>query len=324
MWAPQARGNAMVFYSFAVGGGTMIGPVIGGAICQSYLRWRWTEYIAAIYMFTIVVLDVLILDESSAPILLTVKARKLRRDSGNWALHAKHEEWNVSMGELAHKFGLRPIQMLLTPIVFLVALYASFVFGILYLTLAAFPIEFQEVRGWGQVTGALPYLAVLFGVACGGPVNVLNARYYGRCMAKNGGKAVPEARLMPMMLGSIAFPIGLFIFGWTSSPHIHWFCPVLGCWFLGLGFATIFQQATNYLIDAFTVYAASAVAAITFLRSVFAAAFPLFATPMFHNMGVPWASSVLGFVAIALMPIPFLFHIFGARLRTKDKFHMSS
>ena len=78
-------------------------------------------------------LDVLILDESYPPFLLVVKARRLRHETGNWALHASHEEWDVSVKELAHKFLMRPFRLLATPICFLVALYASFVYGILYL-----------------------------------------------------------------------------------------------------------------------------------------------------------------------------------------------
>lgn len=93
---------------------------------------------------------------------------------------------------------------------------------------------------------------------------------------------------------------------------------------MGLGFFTIFQAALNYLIDTFQSVAASAVAANTFLRSVFAGCFPLFATAMFRNLGVPWASSVLGFFAIALIPIPYLFYIFGPRIRAKGKWSRAS
>jgi hypothetical protein len=89
---------------------------------------------------------------------------------------------------------------------------------------------------------------------------------------------------------------------------------------MGFGFSTIFQAALNYLIDTFQKFSASAVAATTFLRSVFSAAFPLFVNPMFHNLGIPWASSILGFIAAALIPIPYLFYIYGPMIRKKGKF----
>ena len=78
-------------------------------------------------------LDVVVLDESYPPVLLLTKARRLRHETGNWALHARHEEWDVSLKELANKFLMRPFRLLATPICLLVAVYASFCYGILYL-----------------------------------------------------------------------------------------------------------------------------------------------------------------------------------------------
>ena len=123
-----------------------------------------------------------------------------------------------------------------------------------------------------------------------------------------------------MMGGSFAFSAGMFIFGWTSFPHIHWIAPCIGLVLMGIGFFTIFQSALNYLIDTFQRYSASAIAANTFLRSLFAAVFPLFVHPMFRNLGVPWASSLLGFISVAMIPIPFLFYIYGPRIRKRGKF----
>jgi len=89
--------------------------------------------ITGIMMIFFLTLDILILDETYAPVLLVSKARRLRHETGNWALHAKHEEWDVGFKELANKFLLTPFRLLATPIAFLIALYASFVYGILYL-----------------------------------------------------------------------------------------------------------------------------------------------------------------------------------------------
>lgn len=138
---------------------------------------------------------------------------------------------------------------------------------------------------------------------------IRNNTFYTQKFEKNDNKPVPEARLPPMMGGSILFAAGLFIFGWTSNKDIFWFAPCVGLFCMGIGFFTIFQAALNYLIDTFQKYAASAVAANTFLRSVFAAVFPLFVNPMFHNLGIPWASSILGFIAVLLIPIPYCFYI---------------
>jgi len=90
--------------------------------------------------------------------------------------------------------------------------------------------------------------------------------------------------------------------------------------FIGAGFYIIFQQCVNFLIDTYGPYAASAVVANTVLRSILAASFPLVAKPMFHNLGVGPAMSILGAVACIAIPVPFLFMRYGVKLRRKSKF----
>ena len=126
----------------------------------------------------------------------------------------QHEEWDVSLREIAIKYLVRPLQLLCTPICFLVALYASFVYGILYANLSAFPIAYQEIRGWGPVVGGTPFLALLVGIFVGAGANILNNMYYFHRMQQNDGRPVPEARLPPMMIGGVVFTAGLFIWAW--------------------------------------------------------------------------------------------------------------
>lgn len=122
IWSAEVRGVALIGYAMAVVGGPTLGPIIGGAIIVTGTGWRWTQYVTGIGMMFMVVLDITILDESYAPVLLVKKARALRYESGNWALHAPHEEWNVTLSELGHKYLVRPFQLLATPICFLMAL----------------------------------------------------------------------------------------------------------------------------------------------------------------------------------------------------------
>jgi hypothetical protein len=212
----------------------------------------------------------------------------------------------------------------MTPICFLVALYASFCYGILYMELGGIPIIFGEIRGWSAVSATLPFLGILVGAIIGCSINAYNQLLYNKVYHAAGNRAVPEARLPPMMLGSVLFSAGQFITGWTADPRYPWIAPVIGLVLLGTGFFTIFQAALNYLVDTFTLYAASAVAANTFLRSVFAGAFPLVVTPMYHNIGVGPASSITGGFAALLIPVPFVFYIYGKRIRKRSKWSRGS
>lgn len=288
------------------------------------LGWRWTEHLTGILQAVVLAVAVTLIDESYPPRLLVSKSQRLRHETGNWALHARFEEWDVSISELAHKFLLRPVQLLCTPICFLVALYASFCYGILYMQLGAIPIIFGELRGWGKLAATLPFLSLIVGAIIGCLINIYNQMVYNKAYHAAGNRAVPERRLPPMMLGSVLFSCGQFVVGWTADPSIHWIAPCVGLVMLGTGFFTIFQAALNYLVDTFQAYAASAIAANTFLRSCFAGAFPLVVGPMFHGIGVGPGSSITGGFAALLIPVPFIFFVFGKRIRARSKWSKAS
>ena len=87
-------------------------PVIGSAVSESYLTWRWTEYLCVIMTSTILVMDYFFLPETSANEILTKKARRLRLETGRWSLHSKHEETDHSISAFLHKMLFLPLQML--------------------------------------------------------------------------------------------------------------------------------------------------------------------------------------------------------------------
>lgn len=266
-------------------------------------------------------LCVLFLEETYPPVILVAKAAHLRRITKNWGIHAKQEEIEVDFMELVKKNFGRPIKMLFAePIIFLISMYTAFVYGLLYLLLTAYPIVYQEMRGWNGGVGALPYIGMVTGMFMGGALVIAFQPWTNRRTAANGGIPRPEDRLPPCIIGSIFFPIGIFWFAWAGNyPEIHWIIPTLAGIPLGLGLITVFLQSLNYLIDAYLMFAASAIAANTLLRSVFAAGFPLFSRQMFARLGVDWAGSLLGFLAIGMIPIPICFFIYGERIRGKSK-----
>lgn len=193
------------------------------------------------------------------------------------------------------------------------------VYSIVYLNLGAFPILFQEVRGWDKITSSLPFLALMVGIAIGGVCNFMSQKFYLRKVSENDGRAVPEARLPPMMMGSVSLTVGLFLIGNCAHTRFPWIIPVLAAVFMGFGFFTIFQAALNYLVDTFMTYAASAVAGNTFCRCIVASIFPPLVSRIYIRLGVVWASNMLGFIALAMVPIPWVFYWLGPRIRTRSR-----
>lgn len=243
LWDPVNRGIAIAVFAASTFIGPSLSPVIGGFITMSYLGWRWTQWITLIMAALFGSIGFFVIPESYAPVLLAQRAKKLRYETKNWALHAKSEEQPVGLKVIVDKYLLRPFKMMfLEPILVVVTLYMSVIYGILYLFFSAFPIAFQEYRGWNAGVGALPFLGLIVGVACGAGLITYTSKTQFKDALEREGHVVPEARLVPMMVGAFVFPAGLFWFGWTSDPDITWVPQVISCAFIGMGVLLIFLQ----------------------------------------------------------------------------------
>ncbi|KAF1988061.1 MFS general substrate transporter [Aulographum hederae CBS 113979] len=322
MWDPVNRGIAVSSFSCATFIGPVTGPIIGGfTVMNPNLGWRWTAWFTLIMAAALGIAALIIVPETYAPIILHRRATKIRYETKNWAIRSRHDEHQIDMNTICMKYMIRPFAMLATePILLLVTLYMSLVYGILYLFFEAYPIAFQEARGWSPGVGALPFISLVIGVFAGAGIIAWTSKTRFARLLKERGHVVPEERLLPMILGAAVFPAGLFWFAWTSNPHINWVPQVLSGGLIGMGILLIFLQGLNYIIDVYLINANSAIAANTFMRSFVAGGFPMFATGMFHNLGIPWATSLLGFLSLALFPVPILFYIYGERIRKSSKY----
>ena len=199
-------------------------------------------------------------------------------------------------------------------------LYISLIYGIMYLQFYSVPYSFMSNRHWSPTTATLPFISMLLGVFAGCAfLTIYTEKYYKpRLVARK--KVLPEDRLPPVMLGGILLPLGLFWFAWTSENSVSWVAQVFSLFAVGAGILFIFSCGVVFLVDVYLPSAASALAANTCVRSFVAAGLPLAAPKMFQTLGVAWATSILGFLCVALMPAPFLFYHYGERLRKNSRF----
>ncbi|KAK1675453.1 MFS transporter [Colletotrichum godetiae] len=321
LFLPIERGIAVCIFAGATFMGSIFGPIVGGYVTESYLGWRWTAWLTLIPGAVLWAILLLFIPETYGPVILKQRAQKLRFDTGNWALHGAIEEHRLELGDVAQRYLVRPIVMLCRePILALVTVYMSLIYGILYLFFEAYPISFSVKRGWSLGVGTLPFLSLGLGIVLGGVVVLLHLRLRYAKIYEAAGKVPPEERLIPMMFGSVALPIGMFWFAWTSDPDIHWVPQVLAGIPTGIGIMTIFIQGLVYIIDTYAQLSNSAIAANVFLRSWVGAGFTMFATSMYNKLGVSWASSLLGFICVSLIPVPFLFHKYGQVIRKKSRY----
>ena len=326
MFEARQRGLAMSIFAAAPFMGPTLGPIVGGFVGQT-IGWRWVMGVSAIFTGVLWLLGTFTIPETYAPVLLRKRAAALSKMTGQ----VYRSELEIARGPpptLTQNFKIalsRPwILLFREPIVLLLSIYMAIIYGTLYMCFGAFPIVYAENRHWSQGISGLAFLGVAVGmliaVIWSIPDNNRYLRAEDAAKARGERGAPPEARLPPSIIGSVCIPVGLFIFAWTNYPSIHWSVSIIFTAPFGFGMVLVFLSIMNYLIDAYTIYAASVLAANSVLRSLFGAIFPLFTTYMYRGLGIHWASTVPAALALVCVPFPFLFYRFGKKIRLSCKY----
>lgn len=307
--------------------GPSLGPLVGSVLTVKG-DWRWTFWFMCIISGCSLLVLSCFLPETYSKTLLYRKAERLRAITGNENITSEGEIENNKMTnrELAIDTLWRPIEIsIVEPVVLLINVYIALVYSIMYLWFEAFPIVFVEVHHFTLVEMGVTYVSIMVGVIIGAIIYVpIIYKKFTKVMLA-GEDITPEVFLPSAIFGSCMMPIGVFIFGWTASPDIHWMGPIIGAAIFAIGAFIIFQTLFNYLSMSFWRYMASVFAGNCLFRSVIAGCFPLFAHPLFTNLGsekfpVGWGSSVLGFICVGMIAIPILFYINGPKLRARSRY----
>ncbi|PTB77834.1 MFS general substrate transporter [Trichoderma longibrachiatum ATCC 18648] len=319
----------MAVFSIAPFIGPSIGPLLGGFI-NSFTHWRWTYYVLLIWAGVMWVAIVLFVPETYHPILLRNKARKLRKDTGDDRWMAPSEKSTKTVSRAILVSLQRPFQLLIfEPMCLLLCLFCAILLGILYLFFGAFPLVFATNHGFELWQVGLSFLGIGVGMVVAmltDPVwHRIRLRLMARLERETGvaGASEPEFRLPSAIAGSVVVPVGLFMFAWTTYSSVPWIVPIIGSGLFGLGNLLVFSGIFTFLVDAYPMYAASALAANAFVRCSFAAVFPLFGTQMYNTLGFQWASSLLAFLTLAMVPFPYLFFRYGKKIRRKSRYAKS-
>ncbi|TEA18306.1 MFS transporter prlG [Colletotrichum sidae] len=317
MYPADERGKAMALFSLGPLLGPVVGPVVGGFLTQ-YSGWRWTFWTVFILAGVVSLVSVIFMRETFEPILLERKAAFLRKKTGNERLRARTKK-DVTRWQLLGQAVVRPTKMLIfSPIIFLISLYCALMFGLTYLLYTTFPSVFQGKYGWGPSLSGLAYLGLAIGMVFAvGVVGAVSDKQVRSAKAA-GGRVRPEIRLLLSVWMAPVVSIGFLWYGWSANGDTHWIVPVLGTFVIGFGSFIVLMPSQIYLVDAFGAEAsASALAANTFMRSLFGAFLPLGGPPLYQALGLGWGNSLLAFVGLAFVPVPFLFYKYGERLRAR-------
>jgi MFS family permease len=316
---PEYLAFTLSMWSIAPMNAPSIGGIIGGFIFQ-YLGWRWSNWIILI-AGGVCILMMTTCRETYQPIILTRKAARMRKelDDPRWwcQYDQKRSMWELLKINLSRPFILAATE----PILWFLNAWISLVYGVLYLCFVAYPIVFTQHRGWAPGIGGLAFV----GMGAGTLIAIVAEPLIRRVIDSQPrdpetGTVPPEATALIMGVGAILIPFGQLIFSWTCLPSsIHWIVPLLADVPFGIGNALCFIYGAKYIAGAYGIYSASALAGNAVIRSVFGGTLPLAGPKMYNSLTPQWAGTLLGLLEVIMIPIPFVFWRYGAKIRAKSR-----
>ncbi|KAL9939050.1 hypothetical protein V8E36_001863 [Tilletia maclaganii] len=328
LYSPDQRGKAMAVYSLAPLLGPCIGPIVAGWIIQAGVSWRWIFWSVLIASGFVAGFGFLTLPETYAPVILAKKRDRLRKETGNEQLHTIFDaQQHESFATRLRRNFIRPFIFIMTqPAVQALSLYMSCIYGVMYILLSDVDATYQRTYNQGPGIASLHYIALGGGFTFGGQVGGrMVDRIYRNMKRKNDGVARPEFKLPFMIFAAPFVPAGLLLYGWTIEYAVHWIVPDIGLFMFGLGMMACFLSTQNFLVDTYQLYAASAVGAAVFLRSVAGFALPLASPTLYGRLGNGWGNSILALIAAVIgIPAPIALYIYGPFLRKKSKYASTS
>ncbi|RDW81513.1 uncharacterized protein DSM5745_05070 [Aspergillus mulundensis] len=212
--------------------------------------------------------------------------------------HQERQRWKTIRAAIARSVVLQTT----SPVVIIAALYTSTAFVFMYFIITTLPILFGTQYGFNEAQIGLTYIGQGTGFAIARFAGPALDWYVNRQRAIHGHSR-PRDRLPAILPGKMLIMIGLMWYGWSAQAQLHWVMPIIGSGLIAAGIAVVFTAVQTYLIDAFTDYAASVIAANVTVRSVFGVVMPLFAPPLYARFGYGWGNSILAFIALGLTPI---------------------
>ncbi|OAA54964.1 major facilitator superfamily transporter multidrug resistance [Niveomyces insectorum RCEF 264] len=221
----------------------------------------------------------------------------------------------------------RPFHMFFTePVVFFFSLWVAFAWAVLYLTFGSIFFVFERAYGWDVETAGRAFSPMLIGAVLSTVMGIYQDRVLARvlpdALRARLRPDVPEARLYVACVTSALLPAGLFIFGFTARPDVHWIAPMVGVGVSTVGIYAVYLATFNYLADVYHQYASSALAAQSCCRNIMGGVFPLVMRALFGNLGNARAGALLGGVATGLTLVPWVLVFFGERIRRRSRFAM--
>ena len=259
--------------------------------------------------------------ESRPSQLLGHRLRAIQKLTGDNSLHIQNPDDAPSFYAFVQTSLFRPVRLFWTePIVFMVSIMTAVAFGIVYLFIEALQVVYGSY-GFSIQDTSLAFIPLSIGLLFG-----VFVRFYDHKMIakrkRRGQSLHPEDTLTGFVIAAPVLAVFLWCFAWTIPPRVEapWIISMIALVPIGFAVNEFDCVLAAYMADSYTLYAASAFASLTILRSTFSATFPLFAHQMYVNLGSNNASSILAGIATVACVSPVLLLIYGRQIREMSKF----
>ncbi|EXF76177.1 major facilitator superfamily transporter, partial [Colletotrichum fioriniae PJ7] len=319
LWPPALAGFVYPFYFVSPFLGPAFGPVIGGFLAEKK-DFRWLEWVV-LFMVAFNYIYALPQFETYKK---TILQKRIRAETQSNAPQAHSPKVALPSSAIIQRIVLKPFKMLFVEsIVLFMTIYMAFNFAVFYSFFAAFPYVFGGHYGFTPGQQGLTFISIALGCVIGFlAVVYIDRKTYPALEAKYGVGAVPpEYRLYGAMVGCALNPASLFWFGWTADKGVYWLSPVIASVPFAVGNIMVYSSGALYIMNSYgSLHGASALSANSLLRYAGGGAFPLFTVQMFSSMGIGWASSLLGFVSVVLVPVPWVLYKYGSRIRAHSQY----
>jgi MFS family permease len=245
---------------------------------------------------------------------------RLRKETGNPRLRSRYDQ-GQSASELFRLAILRPTRMLVfCPIVGIVSLFLAIAYSYMYLMFTTFTDVFEETYGFNVGEAGLAYLGLGIGFLIGQYTLDIFQKWHNNKRLAKSKELQPEDRLPPLIVAACLLAIGLFWYGWAAEYKVHWIVPIMGTSMCGIGITYFFLAVQTYLVDAYTLHAASVLAANTVVRCIFGVTIPLAGPALYNRLGLGWGNTLLGSLALTVVPASLWLLRYGERIRNNPRF----
>ncbi|KAI6032660.1 major facilitator superfamily domain-containing protein, partial [Pisolithus orientalis] len=319
LFTPEERGPVAALFTLVLQGAPTIGPVPSSSLGPT-IPWRWLLGFITVWGGVLAAATILFVPETQP----TTIRRKIAEAEG---MVPDVKEMKSSKAKVWSRALLTPIIMLRNePIIIWTTLYHSFVYGLLFLLLEAYPHIYDSHYSMSRDQASLVFIAPFIGNVLGVLIyfGYHKPQYEARqrvIQIESGGKSEiePEAHLPGLLLASLLIPLGLFWLTFSAHPDIHYFFPIFSGVPIGMGMTLLQLSLLNYYIDLYPTTSASALAANSAVRNIVATVLPSVGLPLYTSLGIRNANVLLACISCIGLPTGVTLYVFGKKLRAASR-----